>query len=183
MAGVSLALTSARALTIDLSTDETSPDVLGLVYPAQPSGAAADVSYINAITGLALGGETTLNGNVVWRSDNSFSSLPTATTAGAVSGTASSLLDSGFTYLAVSYGSGANGGLGVWDIASITAGSTIDIPLTADDLTLTGWTLIAPQSSPNRSVPDGGSTALLLGIGLLGGSLTHRYLSPQPKRA
>src|ERR1700677_518283 len=125
MAGVSLALTSARALTIDLSTDETSPDVLGLVYPAHPSGAAADVSYINAITGLALGGETTLNGNVVWRSDNSFSSLPTATTAGAVSGTASSLLDSGFTYLAVSYGSGANGGLGVWDIGSITAGSTI----------------------------------------------------------
>jgi hypothetical protein len=177
MAGVCLALTSARALPINLST--TSSDVLGIVYPAQPSGAAADVSYINGLIGLTLGGETTISGNLVWRSDNAFSSLPKATTVGDASGTAASLLDTGFTYLAANYGSGSDGGMIIWDIASITGGSTIDLSLTADDLGLSGWVLFDPSSSSNQSVPDGGPTALLLGIGLLGGGLARRYLSPK----
>jgi hypothetical protein len=156
---------------------------LGIVYPAQPTGAAADVSYINGIIGLSLGGESTVSGNLVWRSDNAFSSLPKATTIGDASGTSAALLDTGFTYLAANYGSGINGGLEIWDIASILGGSTIDLSLTADGLNLSGWVLFNPSSNSNQSVPDGGPTALLLGIGLLGVCLTCRYLSPRPARA
>lgn len=181
MAGVCLALTSARALPINLTT--TSSDVLGFVFPAQPTGAAADVSYINGITGLTLGGESTVSGNLVWRSDNVFSSLPKATTVGDAAGTAAALLDTGFTYLAANYGSGSDGGMIIWDIASITGVNTIDLALTADGLNLSGWVLLNPSSSSNQSVPDGGPTALLLGIGFFGVCLVRRYLSPLPRRA
>jgi hypothetical protein len=187
-----LALTSARAVPIVLTVDPnfppgTTPYVLGNVNPPEPASPADDVKYINAIIPLALGGSTTVavpggKFDTVYRSENSFGSLPTATTVGDMSGDTTDIsLTTGFEYLVGKY-DGPNGGLEVWDIASIAAGSTIDIPEDAfgrddDQYGLSGWWLFTPSTG---EVPDGGSTAMLLGLGFLGLGLLGRYFSPRP---
>jgi hypothetical protein len=184
MACMGLALTSARALPIDLSVNPgTTPYVLGDVNPPKGASAADDIKYINGLIGLSLGGSAVVDGDTVFRSDNSFGSLTTATKAGDASGTQTSItLATGYEYLVAKYG-GPNGGMVVWDIASIAAGDTLDIPTDAygannDKYSLSGWRLF--DALPSQGVPDGGLTAMLLGIGLLGLALMRRYLSVRP---
>ncbi|HEV2318668.1 MAG TPA: hypothetical protein VGV18_02895 [Verrucomicrobiae bacterium] len=194
MAGVCLALTSARATTIDLTVDPnfppgTTPYVLGNVNPPEPASDADDVNYINAMIGLTPGGSATIavsgGSDIVYRSGNAFSGLTTATTLKDKSGTSTSIpLTSGYEYLAGKY-DGPNGGLEIWDIASITAGDTIDIPQNAygsgnDKYGLSGWWLFNQQG---QSVPDGCPTWWLLAIGLFGLDLMGRYMAAQPKAA
>lgn len=180
-----LAFTCAQAVPITLKVDPgfppgTTPYVLGDVNPPEPASAADDVEYINGLITLSLGGSATVGGDTVYRSENSFGSLPIATTLGDKSGDKTSImLTTGFEYLAAKY-DGPNGGLEIWDIAAIGAGSTIDIPDDAfgkhdDKYGLSGWWLFNGQST--REVPDGGSTVLLLGFGLLGLGLMPRFLS------
>jgi hypothetical protein len=147
------------------------------------------VNYINAMIGLSLGGSTTVavsgGSDTVYRSGNAFSGLTTATTLNDKSGTSTSiLLTSGYEYLAGKY-DGPNGGLEIWDIESIAAGDTIDIPQNAygnanDQYGLSGWWLIDQQGQP---APDGCATCLLLGIGLFGLGVMGRYMAVQPKAA
>ena len=71
------------------------------------------------------------------------------------------------------------------DIGSIAAGNTIVIPLDAFSTTpgqyaLSGWVMYDATSGSNN-VPDGGSTAMLLGFGFLGLALVRHYTSMQPK--
>ena len=192
---LALGLTNVRAVTISLMVDPnfppgTTPYVLGNVNPPEPASPADDVKYINAIIPLPLGGSTSVSVpggkfDTVYRSHNSFSPLPTATTVGDMLGDTTMIsLTTGFEYLAGKY-DGPNGGLEVWDIASIAAGGTIDIPEDAfghnnDQYGLSGWVLFNPQS---QTVPDGGSTALLLGVGFLAFGLVPRRLSVRPKQA
>lgn len=191
MACVCIAVTSAKAVPITLKVDPgfppgTTPFVLGDVNPPEPASAADDVNYINGLIALSLGGSATVGGDTVYRSENSFGSLSTATTLGDKSGDTTSIsLTTGFEYLVAKYG-GPKGGLEIWDIAAIGAGSTIDIPDDAfgrrhDQYDLSGWWLFDGQST--REVPDGGSTALLLGFGLLGLGLMPRFLSREAKNA
>ena len=178
-----LALTTALAVSVNLNVDENfppgpTPHVLGNVNPPEPGGADNDAAYINGMIGLPLGGSTTVGGNTVYRSGNFFGSLPIAITAGDMSGDTSSLvLPTGFEYLVGEYDSG---GLEVWAIGSISAGSTIDIQESAfgsnnDDFDLSEWWLFNSQT--NGEIPDGGSTAMLFGCGFLGICLIRSYLS------
>ncbi len=96
--------------------------------------------------------------------------LPPVTAAG-VSGDAGSInITTGFECLA-GKDYGPNGGLGNWDIGSIGAGSTIGDPGNAygdngdRHWGPGGWQYNRP---PCQTVPDGGSTASLLGLGFLG---------------
>lgn len=187
-----LALTTARAVPVDptvtLAVDPnfppgTTPYVLGNVIPPVPASAAFQALYINTLIPLGLGGSATVSPNpgslnTAYRSDNSFASLPPATIVGDKSGGPSSfVLPTGFQYLAAQY-DGPDGALSVWDIASLAPGTTIDLPRDAygpndDEFPLAGWRLFNPTTG---EVPDGGSSILLLGIGLLGLCLMHRYL-------
>jgi hypothetical protein len=164
---------------------------LGNVNPPEPADPAHYVNYINEMITLGLGKSATVavpgGSDTVYRSDNAFSGLTTATQAGDVLSSggnpSTSILDSGFEYLVGKY-DGPNGGLEVWDIAGIAAGDTIDIPLDAygkgnDQYGLSGWVLL---DATGKSVPDGGSTAILLGAALSGLFLVRRYMSAQPQR-
>jgi hypothetical protein len=180
MACACLAVTSAYAVPITLSG--TSPNVLGDVNLPGPHSAVDDIDYINTVLGLSLGGSATVSvpggSDTVYRSENALGSLTAATQAGNISGTSASItLTSGFEYLIARY---PNGGLEIWDISSIAPGSTIDIPKGAfgkadDQYSLSGWFLFDPQSG--KAVPDGGSAACLLGLGLFGLASMHRFLS------
>lgn len=201
MACACLVLTSVHATPIDLTVDPTFPPgttayVLGAVDPAVPASDAAAANYINAILGLSLGGSGQVSGSgghvdYIYRSENVFGSLPTATTAGDVlssgSPSTSISLTTGYTYLVAKYagGNGGGGGMEVWDIASIAAGSTIDVPLDAfgagnNQYGLSGWVLF--NSTGSQNVPDGDWTALLLGFALFGIAAARWYQSIQGRQ-
>jgi len=95
---------------------------------------------------------------------------------------------SGFKYLIAAY-DGQNAGAVLWDISGLPAGTIIDIPRYAQptaggtDLVngadpqkfgITTWSMFSPGST---SVPDGGTTVVLLGAALSGLGLVRRKLA------
>ena len=122
------------------------------------------------------------------RSNNDFSLLPDAVQYGAVLTTPDLFvidddwlvitLDQRWLYLVGSY-DGRNGGSEVWYIGSIEPGTPIHIPYTAEPMgtptnlidsskyQATNWTTY------NR-VPEGGTTASLLGLAMLGVGVVRR---------
>jgi hypothetical protein len=101
-------------------------------------------------------------------------------------------LASTFQYLVVAY-DGENGGVMVYNISSLVAGTVIQLPryarpsppldgitgraLIQDDGTyqMTGWTLLNPNP-PQQQVPDGGATVILLGAALTGLGAMRRFI-------
>ena len=65
---------------------------------------------------------------------------------------------------------GPNYGSEVWYVGDLSG--TITIPATAGGYGLSGWTLFGSASS----VPDGGTTAMLLGAALSVLGLARRYI-------
>ena len=190
MACVCLGVAGARATAYTLTVDPNLPPgttayVVGAVNPGAPADDASEVQYITAMIGLALGGHTTVSPTPgttddIYRSQNTFGSLPTPTITGDKLGTSTSItLTAGFTYLAAKY-DGPNGGTEVWDLASFKAGDVITIPQNAfgnanNQYGLSGTTLLSPTGTP--SVPDGGLTLVMLGSALTGLGLLRKKLS------
>jgi hypothetical protein len=114
---------------------------------------------------MALGTTEQALGQTFTRSDHAFSPLPTAVFA--LNGTSTSIdLGAGgtYTYLFAKY-DGPNYGSEVWYVRNLSG--IITIPETAGGYGLSGWTLFGPGG---QGVPDGGTTAMLLGteLGALG---------------
>jgi hypothetical protein len=103
---------------------------------------------------------------------NSFASLPTAVLAGHVNGTSTSInLGAGGTYLYLfAKYDGPNYGSEVWYVGDLSG--VITIPATAGGYGLSGWTLFGSAGS----VPDGGTTAMLLGTALGALGMARRFL-------
>jgi hypothetical protein len=158
---------SARALTIG-DTHE-----LGFVQFGIPSGDSDRLTYVNHLIGMALGGHDFADGQEYFRSMNSFASLPIAVLAGHVNGTTTSIdLGAGgtYTYLFAKY-DGPNYGSEVWYVGDLSG--VITIPATAGGYGLSGWTLFGPGVP---GVPDGGTTAMLLGTALGALGMARRFL-------
>jgi len=96
-------------------------------------------------------------------------------------------IGSGFNYLIAAY-DGKNSGAVLWDISGLPAGTIIDIPRYAQpnasgtDLVngadaqkyqITTWSMFNPETT---SVPDGGTTLMLLGTALSVLGMARRYL-------
>ena len=140
---------------------------LGRAIPPVPEGDADITQYVNFMIGLSLGGSGQViigpHTIVVSRSMNDFGPLPSpATLAQRGTGTTVPLGTQGtFTYLFAHYG-GPGGGTGeVWYVGDLSG--SISIPGTAFGHDLSGWALF---TAPNGGVPDGGVTAMLLGMAL-----------------
>jgi VPDSG-CTERM exosortase interaction domain len=98
--------------------------------------------------------------------------LPQAVLAGVVDGTSTTInlgAQGTFTYLFAKY-DGPNYGSEVWYVGDLSG--KITIPATAGGYALSGWTLFGTGAG----VPDGGTTAMLLGaaLGVLG--IARRYI-------
>jgi hypothetical protein len=142
---------SASALSVGDSHE------LGFIWPGVPSGNQNNATYVNHLIGMALGGLDIANGQIYSRSYNSFGSLPSAVWALNGTGTTINLGAGGvYTYLFASYsGLGAE----VWYVGDLHG--IITIPGIFNLCGLTKWTLFGPAG-----VPDGGVTAILLGVAL-----------------
>jgi hypothetical protein len=159
---------SARALTIG-DTHE-----LGFVNFGIPSGDSDRLTYVNHLIGMALGTSDKADGQTYFRSNNDFGSLAPAVLAGLVDGpgTQTSInLGTGGTYLYLfAKYDGPNYGSEVWYVGDLSG--IITIPATAGGYGLSGWTLFGSAGS----VPDGGTTVMLLGAALGALGMARRYI-------
>ncbi len=124
---------------------------LGFVNFGIPSGDADRLIYVNHLIGMALGTSDKADGQTYFRSNHSFGQLPQAVLAGHVNG--------------------PNYGSEVWYVGDLSG--IITIPATAGGYGLSGWTLFGPGVP---GVPDGGTTAMLLGAALSVLGVARRYI-------
>jgi hypothetical protein len=146
---------------------------LGFVQFGIPSGDSDRLTYVNHLIGMALGGHDFADGQEYFRSNNSFASLPQAVLAGHVNGTSTKInlgTAGTYTYLFAKY-DGPNYGSEVWYVGDLSG--TITIPATAGGYGLSGWTLFRGAGG---QVPDGGATAMLLGVALSALGMARRYI-------
>ena len=199
LAFVVLMANPAYAAIITLQVGASGPDVLGEAFTRNSipggGGALSDaVIMTNALLGMNTDTRATINGPEYYRSSNDFGTLPTAvasrgvitTTAGfqfanTASGDWIAITTHPYLYLVGSYG-GPGGGTEVWYIGGISEADTIYIPRYAyptgsptnlvngssvDRYQATGFELL-------NKVPDGGATATLLGLAMIGLGLVRR---------
>jgi len=206
LAGLSLTQRADAILemTYNNGSNSSSANLFGTVVPGTQSGGQVDrdVLMTNQLLSMGVGdsGNFTVNGtnSLYSRSFNNFGSLPAATAAGAVTGTGiqdgttpvTVNLGTGFQYLVVAY-DGPNGSVAVFNVAGLTG--SVDLYRYAKRETvngnptgnllgsntaaqgyfrMTGWTLL----NPTGTVPDGGTTVMLLGAALGALGMVRRKL-------
>jgi hypothetical protein len=186
-------------MTYNNGSNQSSTYLFGTVIPGTQSGGQVqrDVLMTNQLVGMTLGqqGTFTVNGDsgLYSRSFN-FGSPPTANGTGAnfatgiVNGSTpvTVSLGTGFQYLVVAY-DGPQGSVAIFNVAGLTGsvdlfryakvdgttGNLIGSNVAGQDFKLmTGWTLL----NPTGSVPDGGTTVMLLGAALGALGMARRYI-------
>lgn len=157
---------NAKALTIGDDHE------LGFIV-AGNVGDANRTLFVNHLLGMANGANETFMGNDFTRSNNTFggATLPTAVFHHNGSGTSVNLGAGGlYSYLYAKY-DGNNAGTEVWYVGDLSG--TITIPGFLGQYALSGWTLFGPGG---QGVPDGGTTAMLLGAALGALGIARRFL-------
>jgi len=143
------------------------PEYLGSVDPGSPANPADEVVYINLLLSLSANAVATIDGHTYDTSLNDCAGCPAAVLSGQqtvdTGGPVLALDVSLFTYLLVKYGNTSY----VWNVANFT---TVDIPSTLNGFNgpgtgLSHYALFTPAGG---GVPDGGTTAGLLGLAMLG---------------
>ena len=157
----------ARAFAVGIGDSHE----LGFLWPGiqKKSSNQDTATYVNHLLGMAVGAVNIANGQVYFRSNHAFESLPTAAWAHNGGGRTINLRAGGlYTYLLASYkGYGSE----VWYIGNLRG--IVTIPFRAGLHCLTGWTLFGTGSA---GVPDGGVTVMLLGVALGVLALARRFL-------
>lgn len=162
----------ASALTLNIGDSHE----LGYLWPGLPSGDQNRVIYVNHLIGMALNTIDIANGQIYFRSNNAFGSAPAATFA--LNGTGRNInLGAGgvYTYLFANY-SGA--GSEVWYIGNLTG--VITLPAASGLFRLSNWTLLGPGAG--AGVPDGGTTAMLLGMAICALVLSRQVIVNRSSR-
>ena len=162
---------NASALTIG-DTHE-----LGQARPPVPEGDADITQYVNFMIDLAPGGSGHViigpHNILVTRSTNDFGQLPGPPTL-ALRGTGTTvnlgLTGGTYDYLFAHYGGPRGGFAEVWDVGNLSG--SISIPAIGFGHGLSGWALF---TAAGRAVPDGGTTAMLLGAALGALGMVRRF--------
>jgi hypothetical protein len=160
---------NANALTIGDGHE------FGFVTFGIPAGDTDRLNYVNHLVGMGLGSQDDFLGQRFTRSSNAFAQLPQATLDGVVRNTTGNNavnLGAGslYTYLLAKY-DGPNYGTEVWYVGDLSG--IITIPATAGGYGLSGWMLFGPGVP---GVPDGGTSAMLLGAALGALGMARRFL-------
>lgn len=151
------------------------PEYLGSVDPGSPASPADEVEYINLLLSLGANAQATIDGHTYDTSANDCAGCPAAVLSGQQSvntgGPVLALDVSLFTYLLVKYGNTSY----VWNVANFT---TVDIPSTLNGFNFPGTGLSHyALFTPGGGVPDGGTTAGLLGLAMLGLGYVRRRMA------
>jgi hypothetical protein len=161
---------SATTLTFGDSRD------LGLITPDHPANPADTASFVDILLDQPLGsGPTTIGDNSYIRTtaDPLGGLYPDAVFAVDLGATTNVDLGSGYLYLAAKY-DGPNYGAEIWYVGGLTG--PITVPATGGGYGLSFVYLYNPGSTPPPSVPDSGSTVMLLGTVLSGLGAARRFI-------
>jgi hypothetical protein len=145
---------------------------LGTSIPGT-AGDAQRTAIVNHMIGMALNATETFLGETVHRSGNDFGTLPSPAVIGPQGGPTDTTIDIGtglYSYLWAKY-DGPNDLSEVWFIGDLSG--IITIPAFDNGYGLSGWTLFGPGTP---GVPDGGTTAMLLGTALGALGMARRFL-------
>ena len=161
---------SARAVTLTFGDAYS----LGSVTPGHPDSDPDQVAVLNQLIDLAAGNNQVVGDYTYDRTSNfqPGSGLTNASTTDAdrVDGPSFDLGD-GYLYIVAKYGNGIPGADGNGFYAWYVAGLTGEI--TVPDHALSHISAYNP-GEPGNNVPDGGMTAVLLGLGLVALSFAAR---------
>lgn len=164
---------SARAVTLTFGDAYS----LGSITPGNPDSDTAQLAVLNQLIDLA-GGNDQVAGDYTY--DRTFNFQPGTALANATDVGAADRVDSpaitidvgdGFLYIVAKYGNGIPGveknGFYAWYVAGLTG------EITVPEHALSHISAYNP-GEPGNNVPDGGTTAVLLGVGLVGLSFAAR---------
>jgi len=161
------AIANRIALPPSISLAIGDPHELGQASPPVPEGDSDITQYVNFMIGLSLGGSGHViigpHDILVTRSMNNFGALPSPATL-ALRGTGTTVnlgIQGTYDYLFAHYGGPGGGFAEVWYVGNLSG--SITIPSTGLGHDLSGWALF---TAPSGGVPDGGATAMLLGMAL-----------------
>ncbi len=171
LALVGLLVTASNASALAIGD----ANYLGTVNDGIPSSPANEVGYINTLTTLAAGAGDILIGTETYNRVTSALAgpFPTAVLAGGGkldTGNPVLALPGTFQYILGKYDAEAAGSL-VWYFAEGTSSVTLPATFNSRGLSHISWFNAAP------SVPDGGVTAMLLGMALSGLAMLRRVVS------
>ena len=182
--GSALAMTlmcasTASALAIDLTVGDA--NFVGTVIDGIPPNDANEPLYVNSLIEVAPGAfDDECNYVNSEDCDRTLSTLAIALPAVPLTGQlktetdeANNVLVNGWAYISGKYG---NDGIRVWYIGNLAATDTVTLPTNFNGTTgpaLSHWTL---YTADQFDVPDGGTTAALLGLSLVGlGMIRRRF--------
>jgi hypothetical protein len=159
-----------------LAIGDADPNYLGFVDPGSPASADDEVHYIDFLLGVPL--STTVVEDppgpppTTWsytRSDNPCPACPEPTTDFADSNNqpSDSVDVTGWSYLLAKYGNESH----IWYVGDLDG--FVDVPLDGPGGGQSHYSLY----NPGESVPDGGATAGLLGLAMLGLGYLRRRIS------
>lgn len=152
---------------------------VGYVDPGSPANALADIGYINDLIDVAPGTTVTVSSRDFVRAIGSPTGLPDAVLAGADDDNkpADPIDVTGFEYFLAKYGSVSH----IWYVAGLSGSFTVPNEAFGGEFHtegkkagqpklngLSNWSLYNGTTRPPQQVPDGGATAALLGLGILG---------------
>jgi len=146
---------------------------LGFLWPGiqKKTDNQDKASSVNHLIGMALGMIEVSHGEVYFRSNHDFESLPAATSGRNGGGRMINFRTAGlYTYLFATY---SGYGTEVWYVHNLSG--IITIPFLVSGHQLTGWTLFG---AAGIGVPDGGVTVMLLGVALGVLALARSFLRP-----
>ena len=145
---------------------------LGWVDPSTPANAAGEVQSINDLLARpSPSGPTLISGVTYLRSANGCGApCPAATTTGADQGdpVSATVVVTGWTYVLAKYGTRAE----IWYVGNLTG--TVAVPLTGSNGNAQSH--ISRYNPTTTQVPDGGVTAGLLGLAMLGVGYLRRRI-------
>ena len=169
---------TAQALTIGDATN-----YLGSVGNPEPANPSDEEGYINRLVPLSPGVHVLVDPDGITRTyDRSnvacvgcpaavFNSRNNAPVNNGNGTTNVNLGTGGFTYLLAKY-DGPNGGDAVWNVQGLTG--IVTIPFNAFGHDISHWSLFGPGDG---TVPDGGTTVMLLGAALGALGMARRFLN------
>jgi hypothetical protein len=163
------ALTAPAIHAVPLTTASLS--YVGSITPNVPANPASEASYINALIDLAPGASGTFDSQALVRSSNGLGLLPDADAADSwkdETGNTDFTL-AGFTGYVLGKYDQDKAGAWVWFLTDFT--DDLNLPSTFNGHDLSHASFYATTST---TVPDGGITAILLGLGLVGLSVAAR---------
>jgi len=150
---------------------------LGQVLFGIPSGDVDRTNYVNHLIDMVPGTSDSFSGQTFNRSlanpGPGFPNYPDAVFALNGTGTTINLGSGLYSYLFAKY-DGPNAGSEVWYVGNLSGIITIPaFGLAGQHYGLSGWTLFGPGGT---SVPDGGTTVMLLGAALGALGMARRYI-------